>query len=198
MCGRFILDAVNYETRTQLGSDYGQFEILGKGETYPTQTVPLLIAHNPATLTLQDCQWGLPLKGLGRPVINARVETIAQKPLFRNCVPAVLVAQQWLEWRTEGNRKQPYAFSTPNSPLSMAALYWPEADGPGHCAIVTQSALDEISEYHHRMPLLLNASNAEQWLAAEPQGVRASGQDFEIEPYTPPSKKSQPIQQDLF
>ncbi|WP_179287554.1 SOS response-associated peptidase family protein [Paraferrimonas haliotis] len=161
MCGRFVQNSISYETRTQLGSDYGQFEFEGLGEVFPSQSLDLLLWKN-HSLQQQTAQWGKAVEGLARPVINARLETLYEKPLFRGVQPALVVANAWVEWRQEVGGKRAFQFRSDNL-LSMAAVVWQDAAATQQFAIVTCRANSAVRPYHHRMPLLLSSENIEAW-----------------------------------
>jgi len=122
-------------------------------------------------------RWGLvpswsadPTRG-PRP-INARAETIAERPAFagpfarRRCVVPV---DGYYEWRRDaGGRRPHYVSRIDGSPLALAGVWdrWEGAgaDGMTTCAIVTTSAGDDVAGLHHRMPVSLSADNWDRWL----------------------------------
>lgn len=123
---------------------------------------------------------------IGSRMINARAESAAGKPAFRDAVArrrCLLPADGWYEWQAgavPGHRKQPF-FITPadGSGLALAGLWstWrdPEAD-PAQpplvtCAVITTDAVGPLTEIHDRMPLMLPAAAWTDWLdpdAADP------------------------------
>lgn len=117
--------------------------------------------------------------GVGSRLINARAETVATKPAFRDAVArrrCLLPADGWYEWQpcaTSGTRKQPF-FITPadGSGLAMAGVWstWRAADAEPDapplvtCAVLTTEAVGPLAEIHDRMPLVLPAQTWEDWL----------------------------------
>lgn len=112
-------------------------------------------------------------------VINARGETLAQRPMFRGLLGTgrcLVVASGFYEWRaaTDGG-KTPYFFAREDgAPFVFAALHGRRAAGPPHraCAaggfvIVTTAANDVVAPLHERMPVMLDAQGARAWLDAE-------------------------------
>ena len=105
-----------------------------------------------------------------RSVINARVETAAKKPYFRNawkdsrCVVPVDNYYEWLE--TDGIGKTPYCIQNKNgSAMLLAGLHARQAQSNGNCfAVITKAALGDIATLHHRMPLILSPDMARAWL----------------------------------
>ena len=107
----------------------------------------------------------------GKPLINARVETVEKKPAFRHAFKkyrCLIPVTGFYEWTSEMGRKQPYLFSQKDQHLYFAGLYskWkdPEDQTLHSCTIITTEARGEIERYHHRMPLALEASDFEDWV----------------------------------
>ena len=129
--------------------------------------------------TLTYFSWGLVPKwakdaAVGVRSINARVETVIEKPTFREAITkrrCVIPADGWFEWQVLGPRtKQPYYFSAQDgSLLNFAGIYesWKNPDGSiwWSCAVLTTDAWSEINEIHDRMPLLLHPDLVNQWIA---------------------------------
>jgi putative SOS response-associated peptidase YedK len=106
------------------------------------------------------------------PLINARSETVAEKPSFRDAFArrrAVVFADGFYEWRQGGNR-QPYSIRlTDNAPFAFAAIWEPVAEaGEGEaergCALMTTQANARMAEVHHRMPVILTSEQIGPWL----------------------------------
>ena len=129
---------------------------------------------------------------IGSRLINARVETVADKPSFRRAFATrrcILPADGFYEWyapegedvpRTKSGkpRKQPfYIHPRDGSSLAMAGLYewWRDSaaspDDPGAwlmtTTVITTSATDELGRIHDRMPLVVDAAHRDTWLAPE-------------------------------
>jgi putative SOS response-associated peptidase YedK len=107
-------------------------------------------------------------------MINARAETVAEKPSFRNAYKhrrCLVLADGFYEWRKEGGGKTPYFISLDSGePFALAGLWENWADkGSGESlqttTIVTAAANDFMSPLHHRMPVILEAPAAGEWLA---------------------------------
>jgi putative SOS response-associated peptidase YedK len=111
--------------------------------------------------------------GIGSRLINARAESAASKPAFRDAMArrrCLLPADGWYEWNRDRRRKQPF-FVTPadGSSLAMAGLWssWrgPDSDLPlVTCAVLTTAAVGPLTEIHDRMPLILPATAWQTWL----------------------------------
>ena len=127
---------------------------------------------------LRAVRWGLVPSwakdvSVGNRLLNARVESLTEKPAFRTAARSrrcLVPADGWYEWakRLDGPAKQPY-FITPEdgSVLAFAGLY--EVWGRGEdrlytCTVVTAPAVGALSEIHERMPLVLPPDRWAEWL----------------------------------
>jgi putative SOS response-associated peptidase YedK len=109
---------------------------------------------------------------IGSRMINARSETVAEKPSFRRAFKerrCLIPANGFYEWRKENGGKQPYYFRMKDGrPFAFAGL-WESWDRHGggeiqSCTILTTDANDLVSEIHHRMPVILPQEDYELWL----------------------------------
>jgi len=110
---------------------------------------------------------------IGSRTINARVETVAEKPAFRaefKTRRCLIPADGWFEWQKVGKAKQPYLLTRPDGPFSFAGL-WERWDKDGEpvetFTIITTKAADEIADLHDRMPVVLRQKQYAGWLDAE-------------------------------
>ncbi|WP_104111849.1 SOS response-associated peptidase [Arthrobacter sp. N199823] len=115
---------------------------------------------------------------------NARSETAAEKATFRGSVKskrAILPADFYYEWETEGKTKTPYAIHSPGDEiLAFAGLYtwWPDKSLPEDhedywtltATILTRAAVGEVSQLHDRTPVTLPPSFWDEWLDADQDG----------------------------
>jgi putative SOS response-associated peptidase YedK len=115
----------------------------------------------------------------GPLLINARSETIAEKPAFRSAVRerrALVIASGFYEWtKNAQGEKDPWYIYPRTGPLVMAAIWqdWtsPEGERVRSCALVTTPANDKMSEVHHRMPVVLDQQDWGLWLGEEGAGA---------------------------
>jgi putative SOS response-associated peptidase YedK len=98
---------------------------------------------------------------IGNRMINARAETLAEKPAFRSAFRkrrCLILADGFYEWKSESGRKQPYRITlTGGGPFALAGLWerWTDPQGAGtieSCTIITTEANARLREIHHRMP----------------------------------------------
>ena len=150
----------------------------------PTQDVGVVLSEG-GGLVYKTMRWGLiPFWAkdakIGAQCINARVETVAEKPAFRSAYKerrCLIPASGWFEWKTapaEGKGKplkQPFHITRQDGqPLTFAGLWerWKLQDGLLTCAILTTDASDGVRDLHGRMPLVMDEAGIDAWLAGEP------------------------------
>lgn len=177
MCGRFTLYASPDEVATLF--DLPEEPVLApRYNVAPTQPVGL-VRIDPKT---DEREWALTLWGLipswskdpsiGARMINARSETVAEKPSFRAAFKrrrCLVPVSGFYEWQKQGKSKQPYYISARNGELlAIAGLweYWEGADGSAleSCTLLTTDANEMMSELHNRMPVFVAPEDFAQWL----------------------------------
>jgi putative SOS response-associated peptidase YedK len=121
--------------------------------------------------------WAETADGASR-MINARVETVAVKPAFRNLLRkqrCLVVADGYYEWQKQGTKKQPYFIhADDDQPFAFAALWdrWSKQQPPLEtCTILTTQADERIAAIHDRMPLVLMPEEYSLWLDPHQQDV---------------------------
>ena len=202
MCGRFAL-----VTPPQALSDLVDFSnLLNFPPRYniaPSQPVNIVRATPQNEMAM--VQWGLVAPWLKpeqlrekniRPQINARGETVMQKPSFKNAFRrrrCLIPADGFYEWDRKSG--QPYLIRRRDGqPFFMAGLWevWSGADGSEieSCAIITVAASATLSDFHHRMPAMILPRQADDWLhcpetrtaSLQPMLRPAPANDFEALP----------------
>ena len=151
----------------------------------PTTQIHVVMRGQDAGRRLVSMRWGLLPRWYKKPsggplLINARGETIMEKPAFREAARArraLVVATGFYEWTKdeEGGRDPWYITPTGDGPLVMAAIWqdWtsPDGDRLRTCAIVTTAANDVMARVHHRMPVILAPQDWALWLGEEGKGA---------------------------
>lgn len=144
----------------------------------PTQFVAAIRRNEDQLNEFTMLRWGLvPFwakdPAIGNRMINARAETVAEKPSFRTAYRkrrCLILADGFYEWRKEGDGKTPYFISLANGqPFAFAGLWekWQSKETDETLqttTIVTTAANDFLSQVHHRMPIVLEPENSTRWL----------------------------------
>ena len=196
MCGRFAITLPN-DAMAQLFAAQPDNNLpdVPNYNVCPTTNIHVVTSTEEADRRLVSMRWGLLPSWYKKPnggplLINARAETIAEKPAFRDAVRkrrALVVATGFYEWtKTEDGARDPW-YITPNDngPLVMAAVWqeWsnPEGDTLRTCALVTTAANDTMAQIHHRMPVILSSDDWPLWLGEAGHGaatlMRAASED---------------------
>jgi putative SOS response-associated peptidase YedK len=175
MCGRYTLTSPeDIAARFGLGA-LAETRIEPRFNVAPSQGVPVIVDRESGP-TLTMMRWGFQpawMKSDGQrpPPINARSESLLERPLFRGAVAhsrCLIPADGFYEWMAVPGRKtkQPMFIHLKGGPMfAFAGLYVQGRDDVGEtCVIVTTAANDVISSIHERMPVILDRSVERQWL----------------------------------
>ena len=177
MCGRFAFFSLAPEALAEFGiAAAAPVELKPRYNIAPTQEAAVIVAEGKGRC-LKLMRWGLVPHwakdpSLGSRLINARAETLAQKPAFRDAFKmrrCLVPADGFYEWKKEGSRKRPFFIrSRSGRPLKMAGLWESWRGGAGGpletFTIVTCPANRLLSGLHDRMPVLLEGENMAAWL----------------------------------
>lgn len=189
MCGRFVVAGSDQDLIDLFDVDFvDKFLPVPSYNVAPTDTVRILLerldeAAGDPIRRLTTARWGLvpswmkdPKKG--PPLINARAETILEKPSFRTAASrrrGIVMANGYYEWEKGPEGKIPtYLHGETDDMLAFAALYeyWPDPALPEDhpekwlrsCTIITTTASDTLGHIHDRTPLILPAELYSDWL----------------------------------
>jgi putative SOS response-associated peptidase YedK len=180
MCGRFA-QTTEVTALLKRFSFFGNIEdaagVIPRYNIAPTQAVPLIF-RDEAGLKLETMRWGLipswaHERGTGNGLVNARGETLAEKPSFREAYRkrrCLVPAAGFFEWKHGfGRTKTPHYFHRKDgAAFCMAGLWetWIESrnDEVRTFTIVTTDANDVVEPLHHRMPAILDAESDGMWL----------------------------------
>lgn len=187
MCGRFVqISPYNIIKETfNVGTE--PLESTPNYNVAPTQKILAVIKHDNKN-KLAKLYWGLvPFwakdTSVGSRMINARAETVSEKPSFRNALKkhrCLIPADGFYEWKGEKGYKKPYFITTnPDDPLAFAGLWetWRGKEGDEEavyksCTIITTVASGSIRELHNRMPVIIMPEFYEKWLDTETKDSR--------------------------
>lgn len=146
----------------------------------PTQRVPVVVGLPGGGRRLVMFRWGLiphwaRTVSIGHRMINARRETLLEKPAFRSLVPrrrCIIPADGYYEWKVlPDKRKQPYRIVLEDGLAGLAGLWdrWvsPEGEMIDSFTIITTEAVGPVSSIHDRMPVILRPEAESAWLDAD-------------------------------
>jgi putative SOS response-associated peptidase YedK len=191
MCGRYVV-----EGHQELSERFQLRQVplwLPTTTTYnaaPSQDLPVIVEGEEGERAVRLMRWGLRPRwakpGERAPVapINARAETLFEKPMYRPLVKrrrCLVPAAGFYEWKREGGRKQPWFFAVKDEPLIAFAGLWDEAPGEGDgepiasYAIVTTRPNEAVAPLHDRMPAILRPEHEAAWLVREELGPEEVG-----------------------
>ncbi|MEY3586719.1 MAG: hypothetical protein RJB32_15 [Actinomycetota bacterium] len=188
MCGRFVIakttDLITeyFEVDEAPEQDFRSYNIA------PTTEVPIIVEREVDGLPSREihaARWGLIpswAKSPGTsPLINARIESVLEKPSFKEAALAkrcAIPADGYFEWQsTVPNSKVPYYIFPSDGMLAFAGIYWwwrdPSklASDPARwvltCSLLTKDSAPELAGIHDRNPVLLSEENLSAWLAPD-------------------------------
>lgn len=178
MCGRYFIDEDDLAEELErileeLNRKNTPENLKTSGEIFPSDVVPVLANSRRQDVQPFAMRWGYSFPG-GRPVINARAETAAEKPMFRDGMRqrrCLIPASSYFEWERRDGQKIKYAICPAGvEMLYLAGVYHlenHEGTVAPSFAILTRSAAPEISFIHDRMPVILPPDCAREWLKVE-------------------------------
>lgn len=175
MCGRFVIASSPEALRQLFGYPHGP-NFPPRFNVAPTQPVPVILEERGAR-QFQLMRWAFLPEWAKEPakfglVINARAETIVEKPAFRNAIRrrrCLIPADGYYEWQDMGARKRPlYIYPTDGNPIAFAGVFetWagPNGEEVDTVAIVTTAASPDLNALHHRMPVTIAPEAFAVWL----------------------------------
>ena len=180
MCGRFAFYSPS-EAAAALFGVSGSLTVEPRFNIAPTQYVAAVRDDEDNERELVMLRWGLIPSwakdpSIGNRMINARAETVAEKPSFRAAYGrrrCVVLADGFYEWRREGDVKTPYFISLASGePFALAGLWenWHDREADESIqstTLLTTVANDFMRSLHHRMPMILETDAANDWLGGD-------------------------------
>ena len=197
MCGRFAFFSPAEATAALFGVQ-GAPVFEARYNIAPTQYVAAIRQDDDGNPEFASLKWGLvPFwakdKSIGNRMINARAETVAEKPAYRAAYKhrrCLVLADGFYEWRKEGAGKTPYFISLASGdPFAFGGLWehWTDKETGeviDSATLITTEANEYLSEIHHRMPMILEPEAGKQWL---------SGDNDMLETYAAPKLTAWPV-----
>lgn len=181
MCGRYVIEDFQElsETLRQIPFQI-EYDPNPNWNAAPSQTLPVIVEDD-GTWHLRPMQWGLiprwtkPGEKPKIAPINARAETLNEKPMFRSLIKkqrCLVPANGFYEWKRTGGPKQPWYIFLRDQPIMlMAGLYDTTRDVSGEpfqtYTIITGGPNILMTELHDRMPMIIDPDDAELWMDRE-------------------------------
>ena len=178
MCGRFAFYSPSEAAAALFGVE-ASADLKPRYNIAPTQDIAAIRNAEGEGRELVMLRWGLvPFwakdPSIGNRKINARAETVAEKPSYRAAYRhrrCIVLADGFYEWQRDGNVKTPWFISAASGePFGLAALWenWTDkerGESLQTTTLITTEANDFMKPLHHRMPVVLESNSAGEWLA---------------------------------
>ena len=165
MCGRFTVTATPNELINRFGVSI-MSNLAPRWNVAPTQLSPVITTTG-MTNEIEMARFGLQGIVPHKTLINARSETITQKPTFQKAFShhrCLIVASGWYEWKKPG---EPYHIQLNDGRvMAFAGLYF-QKNKEKHFTIVTAAATGALADIHHRTPLVLPSDDWQRWLQSD-------------------------------
>lgn len=185
MCGRYVLTAPISQLYEIYGATPdGDCDFNSSYNVFPTRPEPIILQQNKDRI-IRSHRWGLVPEWSDGPtpkywMINARSETLAEKPAFRDAYKkrrCVVPVNGFYEWKQTPDGKQPfYIYLDEGNLISLAGLYehWGSgADKIDSFTIITTSPNKEMQGIHDRMPAILMDYELDYWLDPDNQDTKS-------------------------
>jgi putative SOS response-associated peptidase YedK len=206
MCGRFTLTVDPAELQDAFCDFIFPTQFTPRYNIAPTQ--PILAIPNDGKNTADFFLWGLIPSwskdpSIANKLINARGETVAEKPSFRGSFKykrCLILADGFYEWKTQPGQKTktPYFIHMKDQkPFAFAGLWdeWHSPDGGTlrTCTIITTTPNELMSTLHNRMPVILDKANYADWLEPAPHAKRPENMLPLIRPFPADRMSAYPV-----
>ena len=178
MCGRFIMTVDFAMLKAVFRLRAGYFDIKHRYNIAPGQDIPVVIP-GPGGRDIRPMRWGLIPhwagdEKIGRKLINARAETVGEKPSFKSSLRrrrCLVPASGFYEWQKTKNGKKKHLITLPDQEIMfMAGLYDIFCDDEGNFApafvIITTDANSQMMDIHNRMPVIVKRDLIKNWLTS--------------------------------
>ena len=203
MCGRFAL-IVDASVLAEVFEVEPPLDLKPRYNIAPTQTVPVVRMGSKSERELASTRWGLIPSWakdakMGARMINARAETVAEKPSFRSAVKSrrcLVPASGFYEWvKTDGGKRPYFVRFEDGRPFAFAGLWerWSKGDGGpvDTCTVITTTPNELMEHLHHRMPVILPEDVYDEWL--EPTPLAPDRLTNILVPHSPEGMQAYPV-----
>jgi putative SOS response-associated peptidase YedK len=180
MCTRFLLLEKHYQALLQRLGVASPSQLSSRYNIAPSSAIPAVrVEPNDRSRSATLLRWGLVpawAKSIaGPPLVNARAESVATKPTFRDSLRTrrcVIPASGFYEWETVGRTKKPWLVQRRDQDVFGFAGIWDSVETPAQpafesCAIITTEPNEVMQRIHDRMPVMLTEAQCEAWLSPD-------------------------------
>ncbi len=203
MCGRFILSKPKKIKAKDLRIKQEEVDLLKpRYNVAPSQKVAALLNEDPRHV--EAIKWGLipswsKDEAIGQRMINARAETLAEKPSFKGLLHkhrCLILADGFYEWAESARGKQPYLIRLKSTePFTFAGLWshWtnPKGEEIKTCTIITCAPNALMEKIHNRMPVILDGEARDVWL--DPENKEGTALTSLLKPYPDNEMEAYPV-----
>lgn len=203
MCGRYTLTRWSEEVAGIVKASTN-LNLTPRYNIAPTQPVATILQpESSSERELRFLHWGLipswaKDESMSARMINARAETVAEKPAFRSAFKrrrCLVLADGFYEWQTQGKKKQPFYFKLKDGEVFGFAGLWEHWEKNGNvvesCTIITTNANNLMQSIHDRMPVILPAKDYEMWL--DPDTAKIEKLQELLQPYSEEKMTAYPV-----
>lgn len=197
MCGRFRMARSKELLEEAFGAVDGPVPVEWEPRYNVAPGQPIVAVRQNAACPVRELvslRWGLIPSwakdaAIGYKMINARAETAAEKPAFREAMKrrrCLIPADGFYEWKKEGKQKLPYCFTLSDDAIFAFAGLWerwrsPAGEPVESCTILTTEPNELAREIHDRMPVILSRDDYDLWL--DPSFARVDELKTMLQPY---------------
>jgi putative SOS response-associated peptidase YedK len=202
MCGRYLLISP-VEAMRRFFDVGGLLNLPPRYNIAPTQDAPVVRLDKQGRRELIPMRWGLvPLwakdLSMGARCINARAESISEKPAFRDAFAhrrCLVPTDGFFEWEKKGKAKQPWRIGPAEDGLMALAGVWERWRGPDGAvvrsyAVITTEANELVAPLHDRMPAVIPPAEFQEWLDADTSPPRLQEM---LRPYPASRMRAYPV-----
>ncbi len=217
MCGRFLLftceeyeDLLSIIRDIEVNHSMNKLNQYPKTDIFPGDLVPIITTASDNNGAITQSKWGFPnLKERNRLLINARGETVVEKPTFKKLIltkRCLIPAIGFYEWKKHDNIKEKYLIKPKGFEFFyLAGLYNEFIDQSGQnytgFVIITTAANKEMQQIHDRMPVIIpSKAYADKWIDSSPsqfESIKAMIHPYENELYIENQASSSQLQLQL-
>ena len=164
MCGRYYVDDETAREIEKLVRDLDRkLQIERTGDVFPAQNATIIKGQE-HHLAAEQMRWGFPGFEKGKLLINARAESALERKTFRDSLQhrrCIIPAKGFYEW---DKSKEKFSYERKDAPVLFMAGCYNRYQGEERFVILTTEANPSVAPVHHRMPLILDPEELENWV----------------------------------